>query len=288
MGHRAHVLGVTAALVLASCTSFPVVVPDKAPVWKPTAGVLVSTRDILSAQRRLNFVAFPVLRAASEFCDATKPFFGLSAAPSDSPLVPKGKPPRHAADTSVRVLYAVPGSPADLAGIRPDDVILSVNGVALTSRGSQFLFDVMEDFHDMRLVVQRGTERHLRWISPVEICDIELDLALSTATVAWARHSQVTLSEGMLRFIENEDELAFVISHEVSHVILSHSASSFGRGSATLEREADRTGLYLMARAGYDEGRGADLLLRMADAFPWWDDGTQPSLKSRYDAIASD
>ena len=90
----------------------------------------------------------------------------------------------------------------------------------------------------------------------------------------------------MLRFVKSDDELALVISHEIAHIILGHSASSFGRGSASLEQEADHVGFYLMTRAGYDANRGTRLLVRMAEAFPWLDDGYQPSLRARYGEVA--
>ena len=195
-----------------------------------------------------------------------------------------GEPQGHATDTGARVLYAVPGSPADLVGLREGDVVLSLDGVARPggSRGSQFLFDAMEEFDGLHLelVVRRGTTRELVRVSPVEICDIELDLAVSATTGAWARRNTVTVSDAMVRFAENDDELAFVISHEISHIILDHSASPFGRRSVSLEREADHVGVYLMARAGYDATRGIYLLMRMAKSFPWSDDSV------RYDVIA--
>lgn len=260
--------------------------PDRAPVWAWTVGVRASIPDILSAQRRLNSVAFPILRAASEFCDVTKPFFGLSAVGSDNLSISKdsGEPRGRAADAGARVLYAVPGSPADLVGLREGDVVLTLNGVVSPggSRGSQFLFDAMEEFDGlhMQLAVRRGTTRELVRVSPVEICDIELDLAVSATTGAWARSNKVTVSDAMVRFAENDDELAFVISHEISHIILGHHESFFGRRSVSLEREADHAGVYLMARAGYDATRGIYLLVRMAESFPWSDDIT------RYDVIA--
>ena len=285
MSRRALVWGLAAALILASCTSLPVIVPDRAPVWTRTVGVRASIPDILSAQRRLHTVAFPILRTASEFCDVTKPFFGLSAAGGDNLSTSRdsGEPRGYTTDAGARVLYAVPDSPADLVGLREGDVVLSLDGGARPggSRGSQFLFDAMEEFDGfyLRFVVRRGTVRQLVQISPVEICDIELDLAVSTAIGAWAHSNKVTVSDAMLRFVENDDELAFAISHEISHIILGHSGS-FGRRSVNLEREADHVGLYLMARAGYDANRGIYLLVRMAEAFPWSDDST------RYDAIA--
>lgn len=268
----------------------PAIVPDRAPAWMLTAVGKASAPETLNARRRLHSVAFPILRAASEFCDSTKPFVGLSAAGSDGSR-DSGKTVRHATSAGARVLYAVSGSPADLAGIREGDIVLSSNGIPVPrgSEASWFPFDTAEERFSLplRLLVRRGMVRQVVSVSPVEVCDADVDLAVTTAAAAWARNKKLAVSDAMLRFAASDNELAFVISHELSHIILAHSTSSFGRGSAGLEREADHIGLFLMARAGYDSAEGIDLLLRMAEAFPLWDEGGRPSLRARYDALVN-
>ena len=291
MSRGARVWRLAAALIVTSCTSLSNIEQDRAAVWTRPAGSEASNLDLLSTRQRLHAVAFPILRAASEFCEVTRPFFGLSAAGGDSSPSPRrsARQRRPVSIAGARVLHAVPGSPADLAGLREGDVVISSNGVLLRSgtRDAQFHIDAAEpsEGFQLRLVLRRGSVRQFVQITPVEICDIEVGLTVSTATAAWARGNKVTVSDALLRFAASDDELAFTISHEVSHIILDHSASSFGRRSASLEREADHVGIYLMARAGYDAPRGIILLERLAEAFPWWDDGTQPPLRARYEAI---
>lgn len=292
MSRAARAWMLAGVLIVASCTSSAVNEYDLATGWTLHADRQASKPDTVTARQRLHSVAFPILRSAVEFCDVTRQYFGLSAVAGRSSATNKDRPkPGHASAASgATVLYAIPGSPADLAGVRKGDVVLSSNGVLLRQgfRKSQFFVDPAErdgEFH-LRLVVRRGAARQNIQISPVEICDIEVGLTLSATTAAWARSNKVTVSGAMLKFAASDDELAFAIAHEVSHIILGHSASSFGRVSAGLEREADHVGLYIMARAGYDAPRGIHLLERLAKAFPWWDDGTQPSLSARYDVIA--
>jgi predicted Zn-dependent protease len=69
---------------------------------------------------------------------------------------------------------------------------------------------------------------------------------------------------GLLRLVLNDDQLAAVIAHEVSHAIAHHTseriarAQSMGHGLLALsfereqESEADHIGVFLMAFAGYD------------------------------------
>jgi predicted Zn-dependent protease len=82
----------------------------------------------------------------------------------------------------------------------------------------------------------------------------------------------VLLYAGMLRFSDNDDELATVIAHELAHNILRHRArlnaaniqrglaQNFGRNARltrATEEEADRLSVWLMADAGYDPAAAA-------------------------------
>jgi predicted Zn-dependent protease len=71
------------------------------------------------------------------------------------------------------------------------------------------------------------------------------------------------MTTAMLAFVANDDELAVVLGHEMSHSILHHPVMSegegilagFGIGAGAIwqrEAQADRFGLRLMAAAGYD------------------------------------
>lgn len=292
MSRGARAWKLSAFLLVASCTTVPAVEKDRAAIWTQHTASQVAMPETVGARQRLHTVAFPILRTAVEFCEVTRPYFGLSIAGRRGPARTKvgAKGGSHSAAAGATVSYAIPGSPADLAGVREGDIVLSSNGVPLPQgfQKSQFLFDAAErtDGYLLRLIIRRGAVRRNIQISPVEICDIEVGLTISATTAAWARSNKVTVSDRMLRFAASDDELAFAISHEVSHIILGHSASSLGRVSAGLEREADHVGLYIMVRAGYDAQRGIYLLKRLAKAFPWWDDGTQPSLMARYKSIA--
>ncbi|MGA0287455.1 MAG: M48 family metallopeptidase [Phycisphaerales bacterium] len=103
---------------------------------------------------------------------------------------------------------------------------------------------------------------------------------------------------GLLEFVENDDELAVVIGHEIAHALASHGAERLSRDavagilaelalgeidpglrfaieqaygvgvslpfSRDHEREADRLGLFLAAEAGYDPRAAVSLWRRMA------------------------
>lgn len=80
---------------------------------------------------------------------------------------------------------------------------------------------------------------------------------------------------GLLRVVENDDQLATVIGHEVAHALAHHASERIARermtGSGLLslaynrqqESEADHIGVFLMAFAGYDPEQAVVFWQRM-------------------------
>lgn len=291
MKKRSPAFILVAALGLGACTAaFPVVTPDQPMPRRAVSAIDGAAFEyLLAEQRRLHAVALPVLRGAVEFCGRDiKFFFGLSTAIADTfegetrdiAVATRGL------DQTVRVLYTVPGSPAELAGLRRGDSIISVAGRALPpgEAGSRLLFGVMDasQGEPLPLTVRRDGIRRIAAVSPVAVCDVPVDLARTDDVFAWTNGSRVKIGEGMLRFAATDPELALVVSHELAHIILNHTGSFFGLGSARLEREADYVGLYLLARAGFDPESGVRLFDRMSVAFPKLDEAaSHPPLRSR-------
>jgi predicted Zn-dependent protease len=56
-----------------------------------------------------------------------------------------------------------------------------------------------------------------------------------------------------MALVQNDDELAAVLAHELAHNVLQHqSSANRKRSEREREVEADRLSLYLMDRAGFD------------------------------------
>lgn len=104
-------------------------------------------------------------------------------------------------------------------------------------------------------------------VRPSTICRSRVELVPSGQINANSNGNVVQIYGRLALWTRNEDELAIVIAHEMAHNLLGHnrriteekigtgifaSLGSDGRKLRNMEREADRYGLYLMARAGYD------------------------------------
>lgn len=134
----------------------------------------------------------------------------------------------------------------------------------------------------------------------------------------------IIIFTGMMRFVENDDELAAVMAHEFAHDLMGHVqaqkknailgkvlglavdalASSQGLDtdgeiakagteigtltySIDFEKEADYIGMYVMARAGYDLSKAGNLWRRMSieDSEGVYSSATHPSNPERFVAL---
>ena len=78
------------------------------------------------------------------------------------------------------------------------------------------------------------------------------------------------LRTGLLAAVANEDELAFVLAHELAHDALGHTQArrQAGWDATRAELEADAAAAQALARLGYQAGAGRALLRRLAGVLP--------------------
>ncbi|WP_420471083.1 M48 family metalloprotease [Brevundimonas sp. FT23042] len=176
------------------------------------------------------------------------------------------------------VLAVPPGSPADQAGLRVGDLILSVSGTPL-AEGSRAAppryeglaanvaaLDAALAGGAVTLAVRRGEDQLRIVVTPRRACGYEVQLNPSNDLNARADGRRLFISTALAQFAASDDELALILGHELAHNVLGHrrwsEAGGVGRTvvdrdcegglcGGDKERQADRTGLYLMARAGY-------------------------------------
>jgi len=203
------------------------------------------------------------------------------------------------------ILAAPQGSPAALALLRPGDVIVSVNGEALAvgdngGREPQFhglavniaKLDRALAAGPVKLEVLRNGQLVAVGVTPVRACGYEVQLNPSDELNARADGRRLFISTALAGFTQTDDELALILGHELAHNVLRHRSWSEtggeGRtvvddncdprlcGAGDHERQADRVGLYLMARAGYEP----------AVAAPFWRRFAESNWRVRYPSLA--
>lgn len=132
-------------------------------------------------------------------------------------------------------------------------------------------------------------------------CEYKIELSKKDIINAYADGNKIFITEGMMFFLETDEELAVVLGHEYAHNLMGHVAStkknaifgtvagtlldilassqgintqgqlgSFGgkvgviRYSQDFEREADYIGLYITKRAGFNIDNAPNLWRRMS------------------------
>jgi beta-barrel assembly-enhancing protease len=171
------------------------------------------------------------------------------------------------------VSLVVPGEPADVAGLRDGDAIISFNGKAMPTGLSEEtdaqkwsasvktlgdVWDAEAKSPPTRIVISRdGKELSLNLSSKMS-CNFSGFVKLSKEMNAANKSSNIWVNSGLLENTLDDNEVAFVIAHEAAHSILGHAGPEnekklknpeFRRSA---EIEADRLGVQLMANAGYD------------------------------------
>ena len=238
----------------------------------------------------------------------------LHAAGQYSPELRPHAEARFGLDGDLPGVLAVPeGSAAARAGLRQGDLILSVDGEAL-ARGSDRRAAAFEGLEanlqrldlalaggPVTLLVRRDGQDRIISLTPRLACGYDVQLDPSDELNARADGKRLFITTAMAGFAGSDDELALVLGHELAHHVLEHrqwhEAETRGRRTQTVpalsdapggsERQADRVGLYLTARAGFDTAI-APVFWRRFGAYDWrvrYPQWNHPSAEARARAL---
>ena len=215
------------------------------------------------------------------------------------------------------VLAVAPGSPADAAGLREADAILEVDGQATPdppakiarpdfSRTAAVQMQIAKALQEpvLKLTIQRdGTTIQLE-IHPVGACRSLFQVIPGRELKGEADGAYVQVSSELMALASSDDELAALLAHELAHNVLGHRArldalhvdrglfAIFGRNGRLIretEQEADRLGVYLLARAGYDPHKALAFWIHVRKADPGSaGDPTHPSWPERLKSIQAE
>lgn len=190
--------------------------------------------------------------------------------------------------------------------------VLLVQGCAPSRQvpAGQIAYDTPENYQRLQRILQpiaiknaelcRDSPIGVMPLGPgVEACALSVGISKSSALNAWTDGTNIALTLPMLAFLRSDDELAFILCHELAHIIERHAqtakvgtflgafldGAARGRGIDTAggfkfvgsrigskdrETDADTIGAYLMARAGFDPRAGAWLWDRMPPGDSGW------------------
>jgi hypothetical protein len=256
-------------------------------------------------EKRLYKVGFPLLvEATSINVQAVKPNCGFK-------ITTKDRYPKEYRDIAQRyynlgdnpiISYVHPRSPAAKAGVKPSDSLVNYDGTVLSGKSYKEITNILDGSFRTKskkipVVIQRNGKAVKLQIDPVLCCNYNLILINHDLINALSDGKNIAVTSGLMRAVENDDELAFVLSHEIAHNALGHTrkkrrhrifgtlldvavaattgvytnafsnigGAAFSKG---FEFEADYAGLYIAARAGHDIRGAPNFWRRLAAEHP--------------------
>lgn len=268
----------------------------------------------LQREQRVARVGYQLARAGLPHCNRAEAMTGMGLHDLSS------YPERHRATigklyhmvSGFGVRFVVAGSAADRAGLRANDEIIGLNGQSTniiiadptTPKASSARTDAFEGA--IRAALRQGPaalelrrdDRRFVVQLPVDIgCGGRFVVAEGNALDAWSDGLGVAITGRMVDFAADDDELAFVLAHELAHNILGHAERTRGRsrllasvgfGAGPIkaaEIEADKFAIGLMRRAGHNVVASETLLHRLARARGPSFAFTHPGTKRRIEII---
>jgi hypothetical protein len=243
---------------------------------------------------RVAAIAFRITTANVALCTDRRPQTGLilQSAQQYGPRLRAAAERVFGIDARPSVEAVVPGGPADRAGLRSGDVIIAIDGqpvAAPAGRGGAPSYAPVEAvlarldqslaLGPARVSVARGAGTASIDLGSEPGCAFDAQVIPSREVNASADGAHVFVTTGLLRYANDDADLAVVLGHEFAHDVMRHrrrldskglplralgDLGSTPRSLNTTEREADYVGLYLTARAGYDISKAPDFWRRFA------------------------
>jgi hypothetical protein len=196
---------------------------------------------------------------------------------------------RYALGMGFGVLGTVPGSDADRAGLHAGDEIVGIGNVdlqtfardAISTHGdharlTRFTDLLDRDLHGgpVTLTIRDGTTLRQVALSGTPACGGRITYVPGGPLNAWSDGDAVAVTTAMMRFTRNDDELAFVVAHEMAHNLLHHASrpgrppawmAMFGIGVVGIKRDeiaADTFAVDLLDRTRFDTHNALALIHR--------------------------
>ena len=305
-----------------------------------------SLMDMSTPSRHLENLSWPLRVAIAKYSEDSQikaqfGFSSISAGQADTEAEPYKKEAYyevfdlHPTNSVRTVTFVIEGSPAQRSGLRLCDHILAINGKKFRNKDEfdnlirQDLYLYFGPYIPPRpkrympvktFTVKRGDDILEIPIRPARISKYHVYFTGNSRIGAFANGEAVYISQGMMNFVESDEELQYIIAHELSHNVEKHLEKQQGNSflasliGATLdhfyeaytgvyldlqyegrksghylysrdfERESDYIAMYVLANAGISTDGIANIWQRFAekDGDSGLYSATHPSYPERY------
>ena len=244
-------------------------------------------------------IGFKINSSNADICNKTDFNSGLTFANENviGLKIAKFFPSKINLGSQVSIISIVKNSPADKAGLALGDIILEVEGYTFPE-GRNALKKISKHFKDIeekkikKIKIDRNGEILTFDINQTKICNYPIIFTQDKIVNAYADGKSIIMTQGMVDYARDDNEIAMVIAHELAHNDRGHLDamkkntlimgsigfvldlmtiyysggtaggdaqntemwSKIGRNaySVEFEKDADYGGVYYAYRAGYD------------------------------------
>ena len=304
------------ALFLSSCAtpgSAPPTIADPAIVAEQRKQLAHRLDRHLAGLKSVQTVGHRVLVASHKFCgEDVGPRFGFGAAT----LKDISKDWRGIAENklgmgeALSIVYVADNSPASRAGLQVGDKIIAIRSKKAPQGdgATSAFFDMLADHKGSRalkIMISRQGAAKTFALKPDFGCRYPIQFGDGSEPDAFTDGNKIYISRGLLKVATSQEELAFVVAHELAHITRGHlskkrqnqiagmaggllvdvafAAVGVNTGGAFMEsggnlglvaysqgfeKEADYAGMYYAANAGYRTQGVEGFWRKMADESP--------------------
>lgn len=227
-------ISVMTAILLSACATpqsmMPKVDSDSAKFEARRQQELV-VEDFISSYKRLLAVSRPIQLNGKDLCgENVGPYIGgvtwnVDGIPNK--IWKEIGQEKYGLGHELRYAYVVQGSPADLAGIKEGDELVSINGVSAPiglKATDEYTKRVAAEakYGAVDFVVKRNGQEQKISVVPETACKFTVQLVQDETKNAYADGKGIFVHKGMMDFIKSDEELALVVSHELAHNSMRH------------------------------------------------------------------
>ncbi len=243
--------------------------------------------DRIQQYQRLANIAFPILADSTELC-GKETTFSLGAIWVNKYVFgddfKTALTRTHGFGDTANLFVIANGSPLAGAGLGAGDRLVAINEWPIPSgkdapvKARDRIASEAAKTGQLHLVVDTKQGRRDIAVMAMQMCDFRFGIAADDSVNALSDGENILITSGMMRFVQNDVELATVFGHEMAHNVMGHIDKKRGNAvigaifdilfaglgvntqgafsnmtgqaySQEFEAEADYVGLYLMARA---------------------------------------
>ncbi|MCS7180025.1 MAG: M48 family metallopeptidase [bacterium] len=274
---------------------------------------------------RLHKVGLPILRGAVNYYQK-KPVVSIGILVHNKTSYEKEHltivQKKYRVEDTPTILYIHPDFGAYKVGLKVNDKLIEINKRKIDSLETytKAIQSIDISSETVEVIAEREGIIMKFNVPCTKICPYTLHLAtdpkISDTINAFTDGQRIFVTPGLLRFIQSDTELAFILSHETAHAILEHVQKTMGNRilgtifdiaitittgvstqgifgdiaglvfSKEFEKEADYLGTYIAAVSGYDVTDAQNFWRKMAAEYPGSTKdvflATHPSSPERY------